>query len=202
MKSSAPKTWLREGGVADLERVDLDQAEVLRLVADAGARHRALDLDAQRLGGRVLEDVVAAGVEDEQHRPVAVDRDIGVDVVVAQLEREAGLRGAGRQREAIRGCYCTRSIFHIATATGERMSVLRNEYLKSSYLEGEKQEIIECNSSCGCGQDCWNRVVQKGRTLPLEIFMTPKCGFGESHQVLFLSISLIRNQACALLGTL
>ena len=89
----------------------------------------------------------------------------------------------------------------VHTATGERMSVLRNEYLKSSYLEGEKQEIIECNSSCGCGQDCWNRVVQKGRTLPLEIFMTPKCGFGEFHQVLFLSISLIRNQACALLGT-
>jgi histone-lysine N-methyltransferase SUV39H len=75
----------------------------------------------------------------------------------------------------------------VHTATGKTMSVLRNEYLKS-YVEGEKQEIIECNRSCGCGQDCWNRVVQKGRTLPLEIFMTPKCGFGESHQYSFFQL--------------
>jgi histone-lysine N-methyltransferase SUV39H len=89
----------------------------------------------------------------------------------------------------------------IHTATGKTMSVLRNEYLKGGYVEGEKQEIIECNRGCGCGQDCWNRVVQKGRTLPLEIFMTRKCGFGESHQFSFFSTSLIRNQACAPLRT-
>jgi Pre-SET motif len=88
------------------------------------------------------------------------------------------------------------------TATGKRMSVLRNEYLKSSYLEEEKQEIIECNSNCRCGQDCWNRVVQKGRTLPLEIFMTPKCGFGKSPPVpSSFQFLLICNQACALLRT-
>lgn len=75
----------------------------------------------------------------------------------------------------------------VHTATGKTMSVLRNEYLESSYMEGEKQEIIECNRGCGCGQDCWNRVVQKGRTLPLEVFMTRKCGFGESHQSSFNS---------------
>jgi Pre-SET motif len=76
----------------------------------------------------------------------------------------------------------------VRTTTGKTMSVLRNEYLESSYMEGEKQEIIECNSGCRCGQDCWNRVVQKGRTLPLEVFMTRKCGFGESHQSSFFQL--------------
>jgi hypothetical protein len=89
----------------------------------------------------------------------------------------------------------------VHTAAGKRMSVLRNEYLKSGNSEGERQEIVECNRSCGCGQDCWNRVVQKGRTLPLEIFMTPKCGFGQSHRSSFFSLSLIRNQAYAPLRT-
>ena len=67
----------------------------------------------------------------------------------------------------------------VHTATGKTMSVLRDEYMKGSYAEGEKSEIVECNRNCGCESDCWNRVVQKGRTLPLEVFMTAKCGFGE-----------------------
>ncbi|KNC99724.1 uncharacterized protein SPPG_05106 [Spizellomyces punctatus DAOM BR117] len=33
--------------------------------------------------------------------------------------------------------------------------------------------IYECHSSCPCPQDCHNRVVQKGRKIPLEIF---RCG--------------------------
>jgi [histone H3]-lysine9 N-trimethyltransferase SUV39H len=40
------------------------------------------------------------------------------------------------------------------------------------------QEIFECNDSCKCSKDCFNRVVQRGRTIPLEIFMTERCGFG------------------------
>lgn len=38
--------------------------------------------------------------------------------------------------------------------------------------------ITECNEFCRCGDDCLNRVVSKGRTVPLEIFQTKKCGFG------------------------
>jgi [histone H3]-lysine9 N-trimethyltransferase SUV39H len=40
------------------------------------------------------------------------------------------------------------------------------------------QEIFECNDSCKCSKDCFNRVVQRGRTIPLQIFMTEHCGFG------------------------
>jgi len=39
-------------------------------------------------------------------------------------------------------------------------------------------DILECTQDCSCGDDCINRVAQKGRSLPLEIFETKKCGFG------------------------
>ncbi|KAL7273341.1 hypothetical protein RUND412_003807 [Rhizina undulata] len=38
--------------------------------------------------------------------------------------------------------------------------------------------LIECNQYCRCGPGCRNRVVQKGRQLPLEIFKTEKKGWG------------------------
>lgn len=76
-------------------------------------------------------------------------------------------------------------------ATGKLMSVLREDYMKKSYADDERSEIIECNQNCGCGADCWNRVVQKGRTLPLEIFMTAKCGFGTSYRPSTLTVPLI-----------
>ena len=40
------------------------------------------------------------------------------------------------------------------------------------------QEIYECNDTCTCSKECFNRVVQNGRTVPLQIFMTRRCGFG------------------------
>jgi len=43
---------------------------------------------------------------------------------------------------------------------------------------GTPQEIYECNDACNCSPDCFNRVVEKGRTIPLQIFMTRRCGFG------------------------
>lgn len=38
--------------------------------------------------------------------------------------------------------------------------------------------IYECTPSCSCGDTCASKVVQKGRTLSLQIFMTEHCGFG------------------------
>ena len=78
----------------------------------------------------------------------------------------------------------------VHTATGNTMSVLRDDYMMTSYAEGERSEIVECNRNCGCGADCWNRAVQKGRTLPLEIFMTAKCGFGNFCGTSITTISL------------
>lgn len=39
--------------------------------------------------------------------------------------------------------------------------------------------IPECGAHCSCGPDCWNRVVQRGRTIRLEIFDTVSRGFGK-----------------------
>lgn len=38
--------------------------------------------------------------------------------------------------------------------------------------------IYECNNSCGCGIRCKNRVVQRGRQVPLQIFKTYSKGWG------------------------
>jgi histone-lysine N-methyltransferase SUV39H len=47
---------------------------------------------------------------------------------------------------------------------------------------GRKAMIMECNSLCGCnGNRCWNHVVQKGRTVRLQIFDAGSRGFGKSQ---------------------
>ena len=38
--------------------------------------------------------------------------------------------------------------------------------------------LYECNSKCSCPMDCWNRVIQRGRTMPLTIFRTENRGWG------------------------
>ncbi|KAJ5516838.1 hypothetical protein N7527_008398 [Penicillium freii] len=54
-----------------------------------------------------------------------------------------------------------------------RLIVVNKSFLK------RKAIIYECNSRCGCGgKRCWNHVVQKGRTVRLEIFDTGSRGFG------------------------
>ncbi|OAL39003.1 hypothetical protein AYO20_01754 [Fonsecaea nubica] len=58
--------------------------------------------------------------------------------------------------------------------------VLSDEHIASVLGNNgaDRHEITECNEHCGCGDDCWNRVVCKGRTVPLEVFQTEKCGWG------------------------
>lgn len=56
--------------------------------------------------------------------------------------------------------------------------VLTEAFLKLFKTEHAKSEIVECNINCHCGETCFNRVVQKGRILPLEIYITKVCGFG------------------------
>lgn len=56
--------------------------------------------------------------------------------------------------------------------------VLNDIFITLSKEESAWTEIVECNNNCSCDKGCYNRVVQRGRTLPLEIFMTRACGFG------------------------
>ncbi|KAK6815947.1 hypothetical protein RU639_009179 [Aspergillus parasiticus] len=50
--------------------------------------------------------------------------------------------------------------------------VLTPEFLRRTAM------IFECGAQCACDKSCWNRVVQRGRTVELEIFYTGNRGFG------------------------
>ena len=56
--------------------------------------------------------------------------------------------------------------------TGDRKDLLRNLYLDEGHA------IYECNELCTCGSFCKLRLVQRGRSLPLEIFKTGNRGWG------------------------
>lgn len=58
--------------------------------------------------------------------------------------------------------------------------------LRSFYLES-RHHIYECNARCNCRSNCKNKVVQRGRQLPLEIFKTKDRGWGkQSHHTHYL----------------
>ncbi|KAG1756670.1 SET domain-containing protein [Suillus paluster] len=44
-------------------------------------------------------------------------------------------------------------------------------------------EVIECNKLCRCSLTCGNRVAQKPRDVPIEIFKTKQCGWGARCRV-------------------
>ncbi|KAI1357597.1 SET domain-containing protein [Xylaria arbuscula] len=55
---------------------------------------------------------------------------------------------------------------------GARVGHLRSKVLTS------RNPIYECHESCVCSPDCSNRVVERGRKLPLQIFRTANRGWG------------------------
>lgn len=50
--------------------------------------------------------------------------------------------------------------------------------LRSRMLDSNAP-LYECHAGCSCPPSCPNRVVERGRTIPLEIFRTPDRGWGE-----------------------
>ncbi|KPM44799.1 Histone-lysine N-methyltransferase, H3 lysine-9 specific dim-5 [Neonectria ditissima] len=50
--------------------------------------------------------------------------------------------------------------------------------LLRSRLHDSKVPIYECHQGCACTIDCPNRVVERGRTIPLQIFRTTDRGWG------------------------
>lgn len=57
---------------------------------------------------------------------------------------------------------------------GAKAGLLRSKMLSS------KEPLYECHAGCSCSMSCPNRVVERGRTVPLQIFRTPDRGWGES----------------------
>jgi histone-lysine N-methyltransferase SUV39H len=72
------------------------------------------------------------------------------------------------------------------SSANPRLIVASREFLD------RKAMIMECNSLCGCnGEGCWNYVVQKGRTVQLQIFDAGSRGFGKTYLGLFYFILYI-----------
>ncbi|EFX00120.1 histone-lysine n-methyltransferase clr4 [Grosmannia clavigera kw1407] len=58
-------------------------------------------------------------------------------------------------------------------SNGPRAGLLRSRYL------GSRAPIYECHDGCGCEREtCPNRVVERGRRIPLQIFRTEDRGWG------------------------
>ncbi|KAF4962086.1 hypothetical protein FSARC_9820 [Fusarium sarcochroum] len=57
-------------------------------------------------------------------------------------------------------------------AHGSKAGLLRSKFHNS------KMPIYECHQGCSCSIHCPNRVVERGRTIPLEIFRTEDRGWG------------------------
>ncbi|RDA90694.1 hypothetical protein CP533_3930 [Ophiocordyceps camponoti-saundersi (nom. inval.)] len=54
--------------------------------------------------------------------------------------------------------------------------------LLRSKLHDSKLPLYECHKGCSCTLDCPNRVVERGRTVPLQIFRTDDRGWGVRTQ--------------------
>ncbi|KAK6077749.1 histone-lysine n-h3 lysine-9 specific dim-5 [Seiridium cupressi] len=59
---------------------------------------------------------------------------------------------------------------------------IKKGHLRSKVLES-REPIYECHDGCACGPDCPNRVVERGRKIPLQIFRTPNRGWGVRSMV-------------------
>ncbi|KAK4233978.1 hypothetical protein C8A03DRAFT_19044 [Achaetomium macrosporum] len=57
-------------------------------------------------------------------------------------------------------------------SSGSKAGLLRNRILHS------REPIYECHEGCSCSLQCPNRVVERGRTVPLQIFRTEDRGWG------------------------
>ena len=70
------------------------------------------------------------------------------------------------------------------TQRPDGLVVLSDAYILNELTPSASHfEISECNTKCGCSPSCFNKVVTRGRTVPLEIFETAKCGFGVRSSV-------------------
>ncbi|KAJ4855834.1 SET domain-containing protein [Trichoderma breve] len=67
---------------------------------------------------------------------------------------------------------------HANGANGDGPEAGRKDKMLNS-----KEPLYECHAGCSCSKDCPNRVVERGRTIPLQIFRTDDRGWGVRTQV-------------------
>ncbi|CAG8566151.1 2203_t:CDS:2 [Ambispora gerdemannii] len=70
------------------------------------------------------------------------------------------------------GCKSTHGYFYNSQISGLDPNLVQSSNATFNHT------IYECNSLCACSNQCQNRLVQHGISLPLEIFRTSLCGWG------------------------
>jgi histone-lysine N-methyltransferase SUV39H len=123
------------------------------------------------------ERVLGPGVQraDESFRSGCVcsadhDCQYGDCLCLADLDEDAASLGDDESEPELDAHGRTKAYaYH---SRGWKAGVLRSSLHKS------KDPIYECHQGCACSSDCPNRVVERGRTIPLEIFRTKTRGWG------------------------
>lgn len=74
------------------------------------------------------------------------------------------------------GCSCLQDMVYEAPGPGDKIYAYhgqspRHECLRGAVLES-RDPIYECHAGCACSDDCRNRVVERGRKIPLDLFKT------------------------------
>lgn len=140
----------------------------------------------------ITKSVIGAGVE-----PVSSELMVGCGLTRAKGQPQQCRPDMGQAMgcEYARVCECMElaSVDEVRLKPEERALFERGEYatlpkrfpyhagdppiLQAFYLNSRAQ-IYECNPHCNCGPGCKTRCVQRGRQVPLEIFMTRNRGWG------------------------
>ncbi|TDL28305.1 SET domain-containing protein [Rickenella mellea] len=124
-----------------------------------------------------------------------------------------GVKRPGEIREFIVGCTCGKTCQTPQECACLDSSTLMSDDGEKSFaydkkglflFNNERSEVIECNMECQCNERCPNRVAQKPRDVPIEVFKTTRNGWGARATVdlpkgkvigLYTGTILTRNEA-------
>lgn len=105
---------------------------------------------------------------------------LGKNVPPPDVENLVGCDCIGPCNPKSTTCACIKKQMHIVQRTD-----LKDEWTDFVYDAKRRLKpfasgvpIFECNRNCSCDDDCRNRVVQQGRTVPVDIAKTPDKGWG------------------------
>ncbi len=113
-----------------------------------------------------LQEIDSEDEDEDEDDGYSTDSDLGEDELNGQAQRK-------------------KFAYH---SRGLKAGLLRGRIL------GSKQPIYECHAECGCSISCPNRVVERGRQVPLQIFRTDNRGWGEACHTNALQRALLMNR--------
>ena len=111
---------------------------------------------------------------------------LGKGVKYAEPEFRSGCECISNSSCKRLGCDCLSDMAMVPGDIHTKMIVYHSEGNKKGRLRknllSSRDPIYECHAGCACTEDCPNRVVERGRTVPLQIFRTSdNRGWGKLH---------------------